>query len=381
MEPVVSVRKCDNYDKALVKATIEKTLEDLGGISNFVKSGERVLLKPNLLISAKPEKAIVTHPVVVEALSELIIDAGARPSIGDSPPVGKLNRVLSRSGYKSFMDRLGIEPAPFLEKRSMDCGENCLYRRLDIADTVFCYDKVINVAKLKTHCQMLLTLSVKNLFGTIIGTDKMTWHLKAGRDYETFATALVQIYDLIRPCLSIVDGVLAMEGKGPNNGKPRKVGLMGASADGVALDAILCELVGFSLQDFLTCRIANEMGAGVAERSRIRLVGDELEGFPLRDFEAPPTMSIKWNLSEGNPLRRFLENHAVTKPDIIASQCMACGICRDHCPPGAISESNGAMVIDKSKCIGCFCCHELCERDAIRIKEPMLGKVLSRISR
>lgn len=381
MEPVVSVRKCDNYDKALVKAAVQKTISDIGGISNFVKTGDKALLKPNLLLSAKPEKAIVTHPAVVEAVAELVIDAGAKPAIGDSPPVGKLNRVLAKSGYSEFMGRLGIPAAPFLEKRAVDYGEDHLFRRIEIADTIGQFDKVINIAKLKTHCQMLLTLSVKNLFGAIIGTDKMTWHLKAGKDYETFATVLVQIYHKIGPCLSLVDGILAMEGKGPNNGSPRSLGLISGSSDGVALDAVIRRLVGFSHEEFLTCRVAQRMGAGVADTDRIKVVGDELKGFPLKDFERPPAMSIKWNLSERNPLRRLLESQAVARPDIEASKCAGCGICRDHCPPEAIFEKDGVMVIDKGKCISCFCCHELCERDAINIRTPALGRILSRISR
>lgn len=381
MPSVVSVRKCDDYKKASIKDCIGKILEDLGDISEFVKPDDRVLLKPNLLMSAKPEKAIVTHPLVVEAIAEMVIAAGGKPWIGDSPPVGKLNRVLSKSGYSEFMDRLGIESAPFLEKRTVEYQDGRLYKRIDLAEEVFGFDKLINIAKLKTHCQMLLTLSVKNLFGCIIGTDKAQWHLRGGKDYETFATVLVQIYEKIRPCLNIVDGVLGMEGKGPNNGTPRKMGILAASQDGVALDAVLCDLVGMPLEDFLTCRIGHGFGIGNSDLNSIEIRGDELKGFPLKDFEAPAAMTIKWNLSEGNPLRRFLERYAMITPDILASKCEGCGICKAHCPPQAIYEKNGVMSVDRQKCISCFCCHELCERDAIRIKEPLLVKIMSKVSR
>jgi len=377
MESLVSIRRCASYDIAELKSVQEKILSDLGGPASFFKRGDRVLLKPNLLQSAPPSKAVVTHPAFVESIASLVIDAGARPFIGDSPPLGNLSRLLSKSGYDPFMERMGIEAAPFVEKKAVEFGEGRLFRRIDLAREVFEFDALINLAKLKTHCQMMLTMAVKNLFGAIIGTDKASWHLRAGKDHDHFARVLVQICEAVRPALSIVDGVLGMEGNGPNAGIPRHVGIIGASTDAVALDATLCRLLGFSAEQLGTCVIGQSLGVGVADEDRIRVVGDEPEGFPLKDFKAPKSMTMAWNLSESNPLRRFLENQLVARPRIDPARCSGCKTCLTHCPPEAIGEDDGKIVIDYGKCISCYCCHELCSENAIDVVQPCLARVFS----
>jgi uncharacterized protein (DUF362 family)/NAD-dependent dihydropyrimidine dehydrogenase PreA subunit len=382
MESVVSIRGCDQYEPGPLREVMEKIFSDLGGPAAFVKRGDRVLLKPNLLLASAPHKAIVTHPNVVEAVASILSDAGAKLFLGDSPPIGRLARTLTKSGYDPFMKRLGVEPVPFLKKHSVGFPEDRDYRRIEIAGEALEYDKVVNLAKLKAHSQMFLTLAVKNLFGVIIGMDKASWHLHAGMDYDKFAAVLVQIFEAVNPCLSIVDGILGMEGDGPNAGTPREVGVIGASRDAVALDATLCRLLGFEIERVKTCAVGQAMGLGVADPERIRVVGDEPEGFPLKDFKPPKSMmSLTWNMAPRNPIRKFLENNMIPRPNIDPETCSRCGTCLEHCPPRAIEERKGRMIIDYKKCISCFCCQELCTTKAIDTVRPWLGKVLSRLLR
>ncbi|MDR3605385.1 MAG: DUF362 domain-containing protein [Syntrophaceae bacterium] len=381
MEPLVSVGKAQDYDVARLKENIYKRIEDIGGFGAIVGRSDKVLIKPNLLMSAAPEKAVVTHPAFVEAVASLIIDHGAGVFIGDSPPLGNLNKVLAKSGYDDFMRKMNIQSCPFTRKRSLDCCDGRVFRRLELAEEIFEFDKIINLPKLKTHTQMGLTIAVKNLFGTVVGTDKASWHLRAGKNIDHFATVLVQILELVRPAVSIVDGILGMEGNGPNNGAPRFIGLVAAGVDAVALDAVLASLVNFPPNMMRTCVIGQELGLGVSDLSRITTVGDELDEFPITDFRQAKSVTMAWNLSYWNPLRRFLEKYMITRPMIDHTLCKKCGICMTHCPPSAISEKNGTFKIDRKKCISCFCCQELCENDAVRVLEPVMGRVLSRISR
>ncbi len=381
MQSLVSIRRCDDYASELLKPAIERALADLGGLSAFVKSGDRILLKPNLLMGSAASKAVVTHPAFVEAVAETVVDCGGRPFIGESPAVGHLVRTLNKSGYGDFMQRLGIEAVPFRTAGSFDYPEDRLYRRIDLAREAFEFDAVINLAKLKTHGQMYMTLAVKNLFGTVIGTDKASWHLRAGRDFRSFATALAQIYEKVDPAVSLVDGVLGMEGDGPSNGAPRRIGLIGASTDAIALDATVCRLVGLNPERLLTSVVGESLGIGAASEDRIDVVGDSLEGFPLKGFKPPKTMTVTWNLPYGGVLRRFLENRMVTRPKIQASECALCKVCLNHCPPGAITETERGLTIDYGKCISCYCCHELCENDAIRLDRPLMAGILGRLTR
>ncbi|AFM24167.1 DUF362 domain-containing protein [Desulfomonile tiedjei] len=381
MKTFVSLRTCKNYEPESLNNVVETLLNDLGGISSFVKPGDRVLLKPNLLKSATPDEAIVTHPALVEAVAAAVLDVGASVSIGDSPPLGNLSRVLSKSGYDALLQRLPVKVAPFRQKISVEFTDDRLFRKIDLAQEVFEYDCVINLPKLKTHTQMVLTLGVKNLFGTLVGTDKASWHLRAGTDVDTFATVLVQIYEKVKPALTIIDGILAMEGNGPNSGTPRHLGIVGAATDAVALDSVICKLIGHDSTMLRTCVIGNALGAGTSDPEQITVVGDELRGFPLNNFKMPESATVTWNMSDRNPLRRFLQKHMVTVPEIDASICERCGICANHCPPAAIREIHGKMEINRDKCISCFCCHELCSHRAVRIVQPLLGKILTRVIR
>jgi uncharacterized protein (DUF362 family) len=380
MESIVSIRTCKDYSPQALSAALEKALGDLKGMNAWIKPGDRVLLKPNLLLSAKPEDAVVTHPAFVEAVASLVLDAGASVFLGDSPPLGNLKRVLAKSGYEPFMKRLGVQAVPFSEKMGQEFPSDRFYRRIDLAKQVFEFDAVINLPKLKTHGQMMLTLAVKNLFGTVIGSDKAAWHL-AGREVENFATALVQIYEKVRPKVSILDGILAMEGNGPSSGTPRHLGIIAAAEDAVALDATICTLVGYPLEKLHTCVIAEKMGVGIADPDRIRVVGDSIVGMPLTDFARPKSLTVAWNLSKNNLLRRFAEHHLVTRPAIDPAVCQLCGICIKHCPPQAIREVHGTLQIDRQKCILCFCCHELCTNKAIRMVKPFLGRMLASFTR
>lgn len=377
----MSIRKCQDYELGQVSSVLSKVLDDLGGLGVHIRAGDRVLLKPNLLMSAPPEKAIVTHPVVMEALACMVLDCRGKPFIGDSPPFGHLSKVLTKSGYDPFMRRLEVQAVPFSERLTIEFPESRIFRRIELAKEVFDFDMVLNIAKLKTHCQMLLTLSVKNLFGTVIGSDKVSWHLRAGRDTDSFATVLVQIYEKVRPAVSIIDGILAMEGNGPNNGSPRHLGVLMGSTDGIALDATVCKLVGYPVNALRTSYLGDRMGIGTTNPCHVKVLGDDLEGFPLRDFVPPKSINVVWNLSHWNPVRRFLENHVVTRPVIDPAVCKTCGVCLEHCPPQAISKKNQTMVIDKSKCISCFCCHELCIHGAVKIVQPRLGKFLGSLTR
>jgi uncharacterized protein (DUF362 family)/Pyruvate/2-oxoacid:ferredoxin oxidoreductase delta subunit len=381
MTASVSIRRCDDYEPGRLVMTVAHCLEDISALTSLVKRGDRVLLKPNLVMSADPSRALVTHPALVEALASLLVDSGARVHIGDGPPFGNLTRVLAKSGYDPFMKRLDIEPVQFLNKTAVEFPEGRLFHRIELAEEIFQFDAVINLPKLKTHCQMLLTLAVKNLFGAVIGSDKAGWHLRAGRDDSTFATALVQIYEKVRPALSIVDGILAMDGDGPTSGRPRQVGIVGASTDAIALDAVICKLVGFPVQNLLTCVVGQAMGLGVCDERLIAVMGDYLEGFPLADFRPPRSVSVTWNMASSNPMRRLARKHLVARPEIDPSTCLRCGVCRDHCPPRTISLRDGFMQIERSGCISCFCCHELCPHGAVKIVEPFIGRLLASITR
>ena len=222
--------------KPIIFEMIDSIAKDL------ITPRQRVLLKPNLLLAAKPEKAITTHPLVLRVVAEYVLEKGARPMIADSPPMVSFKKVLKEGEYEKAFRGLDVEFKAFEKSSPVDIGEP--FGRIDIATDAMEADLVINLAKLKTHSQMLMTLGVKNLFGCIVGYKKPEWHVRAGIDRNMFAKLLVQIYRAVNPGLTLVDGIWAMEGQGPGkSGTPRRLGVMIAGRNAVEIDRAICRML------------------------------------------------------------------------------------------------------------------------------------------
>src|SRR4030043_601974 len=231
MKSSVSIVKCQNYDEEKVLSALRQSIDLIGGIQNFVKKGSRVLLKPNLLYGKNPEKAVTPHPSVVRGMIQIVREAGGVPCIGDSPSVGSLTKTAEKAGIKAVADEMKCPLMEFDKPMLLPEGGGKIFRQLEIDRSVLEADVIINLPKWKTHAQMLLTLGVKNLFGCIPGPRKALWHLKAGADQKAFAQMLIDLYQIIQPSLTILDGIVGMDGNGPGSGDPIQLGLILASRD------------------------------------------------------------------------------------------------------------------------------------------------------
>ncbi len=369
---IVSIEKAESYDIDLVRASLRRLLAPLGGMSAFVRPGERVLLKPNMLYGKHPDAAVTTHPVVVQAVIELVREAGGLPLVGDSPGNGATRKVAEQCGILEVVRKSGAELVEFSDTVAVR-GEG-LYKKFELARPYLEADKVINLPKLKTHVMMTMTCAVKNLFGAVIGREKSAWHLKAGKDRSVFARMLVEIYLLRRPDLTIVDAITAMEGDGPGSGDPCHVGLLLAGANALAVDMIAGEIAGIPEELLYVGQIAAKMGLEGADRKDIQVVGVDPGELSLRPFRLPRSMSISFGLPE--ILGQQARNQFTVRPVVIPELCEACGICVDACPPQAMALDNGKLEIDYKSCIRCYCCVELCPEKALDLKAgALLGAV------
>ena len=220
----VSIVRCETYDEEEVLRGLRRSIDLLGGIETFVKRGDRVLLKPNLLYGKPPEKAVTTHPSVVRGMIEIVREAGGVPSIGDSPGMESLRKAAEKAGIKRVADETGCSLVEFDRPIVPPDRKGKWFKQLEIDRSVLEADVIINLPKWKTHGQMLLTLGVKNLFGCIPGPRKALWHLKAGQDQERFARMLIDVYLTVRPALTLLDGIVGMDGNGPGSGRPVPLG-------------------------------------------------------------------------------------------------------------------------------------------------------------
>jgi uncharacterized protein (DUF362 family)/Pyruvate/2-oxoacid:ferredoxin oxidoreductase delta subunit len=370
----VALMRCGEYDTDRVFAAVKGAIDEVGGIDHYVKKGSRVLLKPNLLIARTAEKQVTTHPEVIRALIKLVKKAGGTPLVGDSPAMGSATRVASKCGIADVAAQEGVEIVDFNRPVDVENPADTKFKRFKIDQAVLDADVVINVPKLKTHGQMTLTLGVKNLFGVVPGTRKSQWHLAAGTDRMHFGRMLVDLYRKVSPALTLMDGIVGMHGNGPQNGDLKKVGLIMASADAVALDAVICEMVGLDRDHMPTLVAAGEMGVGQSRLEGVTVAGEKLDDARVTGFVLPEASDLM-GMFPGflrEPVRDWLTTRPVADP----KKCEMCLVCVNNCPAQVIAVHNDSLRFDLKRCIRCFCCQEMCPHGAIHVGSGPLAKLL-----
>jgi uncharacterized protein (DUF362 family) len=367
MNPSVSIVRCCNYDEEEVESAVRKAVDLIGGMGAFVRPGARVLLKPNCLFGKAPEKAVTTHPSVVKAVIRLVQEAGGKPTLGESPGVGSFARAAEKCGIRNVAEETGCPMMEFNRPCPAPGRDGQAFRQIGIDQAVFDADVLINLPKWKSHGMTLLTLGVKNLFGCVPGHDKALWHLRAGEDRKRFSRMLVDLYQAIRPALTVLDGVVGMEGDGPSSGNPIALGLIVAGSDALAVDLTVCDLLGIPRERLMSNRVAFEAGLG---RGEIDLQGEPVSGARISRFHFPTLSEPDWNLP--GVLKKFLKNAFTAKPAVRLESCKKCRRCAEICPPKALEMKEAGPAFLYGKCIRCFCCQEICPEGAIRI-EPGWG--------
>lgn len=372
----VAIIRCESYDYVEVRAAVERGLELIGGALAFVKPGEKILLKPNLLAADPPEKCVTTHPAVFKAVAEVFRNAGVILSYGDSPGFGSPEATARKAGIAAAAAELKIELADFLKGEEVFFPEGVQNKKFVIAKGVLASDGIISLPKLKTHGLTRMTGCVKNQFGCIPGMLKGEYHVKLP-DVKNFAQMLVDLNKLLQPRLFIMDGIMAMEGNGPRGGRPKKMNVLLFSSDPIALDATVCRMVGLQPESIPTMVAGMRAGLGSYLERDIEILGDALETFYTEVFEVKRGTDADLRKI---PKLSLLKNLIVSKPYIIKEGCVKCGVCIKVCPvtPKVLDWPQGdnsqPPVYDYSRCIRCYCCQELCPESTIDIKIPLLRR-------
>lgn len=362
----VAILRCENYDSSNVFETVKRSIGLIGGIDVFIKPGMKVLLKPNLLAPHPPEDAVTTHPEVVRAIARLVKSAGGIVSLGDAPGGYGYNidEILEASGIKKIADEEDIEIKKFTASRFVD--------GIPIARHFFEADFIISIPKFKTHSITVLTAAIKNMFGFVVGLYKAECHSRAPKE-EDFSKVMTKVFSIAKPHLTVIDGIAAMEGDGPSSGIIRKMNLIMAGTDAVAIDACLAKIMGLEPLDILVTKEAYRMELGEADLARIEILGDRLDDFITKDFKLPQTTPLKF-LPKGvmNTIATLIK----FKPYIDSGLCKRCNLCKVTCPVNCITIEKDYCEIDYKKCVKCLCCHEVCPYKAICIKRNILTKMV-----
>lgn len=369
----MAIQKCVSYDLDAVSSALDAAFVSLGGLDALLGHAGSCLVKPNLLSPSPASAAITTHPAVVEAVARASRSLGLDVVVGDSPGRGDTLRAAEASGVAEACRRAGVRVVPFDEEVSAKHPSGSVCKEFVLARQVTQAGVIVNVAKMKTHGFMTYTGAVKNLYGCIPGTKKAQLHLRF-QEPRDFCLMLLDLYTLIRPTLSILDAVIAMDGDGPSHGRPRPFGAILVSTDAVALDTVAMHLAKADPMRVPYLASAREIAVGETRLENIEVVGDQISTLAVDDFRIPrsePSAPFSW----GARARKFV----TARPVVDRSKCTGCGQCVRSCPPQVVSVTGGKASIDPTSCIRCYCCHEMCPQGAITLRRGGLARLADRV--
>ncbi|MHA1681646.1 MAG: DUF362 domain-containing protein [Promethearchaeota archaeon] len=371
-EKTVAITSISNDD---VEGAVLEALE-LIGAEELMEEGMVVLLKPNMLSAKPPERAVTTHPAVLKAVINWVKKFNPkRIVVSDSSAGIKQDttvKVAKASLIQETCEQEGAEFIPF-EKTTREVfhvEDPFVLDEFPASTLLKDADIIINLPKIKTHGLTRITCSVKNMFGTLLLGHKPKTHASFPSIHD-FSKALVDIYSVSRPQLTIVDGYYAMEGKGPSAGDVVRFNKIVAGKNGVMVDAVVCGLMDCDPHEIYHLKLCEEKGLGTIDLEQITVVGEKIKD-----------VKRKWVVPRGRkfvsipiPMPKFLSKFLAeklfkAKIKFDEDACRLCGTCWNNCPVNAIAppedkEREKVPRWDGKKCIACYCCAETCPYEAI----------------
>jgi uncharacterized protein (DUF362 family) len=291
---IVTLTHCSDYGQPRIAEAIQRQFELLGGLQRFVKPGDSVLLKPNFIAPRSRRHATQTDPAVILGTAQLLIDFGAKPTVGDSPAWSNVFACVRALKLAEPLKKMSVPVKQLDNPTHCRVGEK--ETRVGISSVALGADVIINLPKFKAHQQLGATFAIKNMFGCVAGKRKALWHFVKGRNPDDFCELLIDIYKFLNPAVTIIDGVVAMDGSGPIRGRARGLGWLIGGTDPIACETVCAELVGIELAKLPIVKTAQRIGFGCSDRGRIEIVGDDFSSSISTDFELPELIPIRFSL-------------------------------------------------------------------------------------
>ena len=364
----VSAVTCSTYE---LEKVYDGVLDSVERIGFRMPENKTVLIKPNLMAQNKPEQHTITHFAVIDAICRILDEHNCKILIGDSSAFyqrGITIKAFETSGLRKVAEKYGAKMIPFEKEplNKINSGLTGILKELYIPRILLDADMVINACKLKSHGSMRLSGALKNMFGCLPGGYKQKMHLWTRNEME-LADIMLDIHDIIKPALSIMDAIYGLDGGPTALGQPVQISRILASENAAALDVVACKMVGYEPDEveLLVCALKRHM---ISDFDDIELQGD-IEPCRFKHLKKGPFTEDKGKNSI------FVTDTYVT-PEIDRLDCSRCGHCIEICPVQAISSVNGKVTVDPCRCINCCRCFYECPLNAIKVKSTPLNKLI-----
>lgn len=376
MKEKVYLHRCDDYEENSVRAAVFDLLDNYFSDHPVMLKNKVILLKPNLLSPNDPQKAVTTHPEILRQVSLYFLNKGASILVADSPAgpftEHSLDKVYSMCRLKELEKELPIRLNRNLSGYRVHHPEGRNLKSFHLLEALKEADYIVNLPKLKTHSLTYYTGAVKNLYGLIPGLEKAYYHSKYP-DKKEFSKMLVDLCDYIKPDLSIMDGVIGMEGPGPSGGQAKKAGLMGLSGNPYVLDYFFSNLVSLPFKQIPVLEEAAERGFLSENIEDIEVAGEDPSAFKTvfepaikGSFTGSPVFFVLNRIPMAKKLVKKIEDKIAPWP-VMNDKCIGCEKCKDLCPRQIIHMEENKAVPDYNECIRCYCCHEICPVEAVEL--------------
>ncbi len=245
---------------------------DLVDYRSALKGWDKALIKVNFITTKNWETGATTDPMVVEAIINKVREAGIEPLVVESDAtMTNADKAYVTSGMRDMCERVGVKFVNLRhveEKVELKVSGPMTLETIKVPKMVT-EAAVISAAKLKTHMETGVTLGMKNMFGLLPDKLKGKYHMR-GMD-----KVIVDIVSVLKPALTVVDGFVGMEGRGPVGGDPVKMDTIIAGIDVVAVDATATRVMGMDPQTIEHIKWGHERGLG--EMYDVEVVGDGVD--------------------------------------------------------------------------------------------------------
>jgi uncharacterized protein (DUF362 family)/ferredoxin len=348
---------------------VSKATELIGGLSERIQPGDKVLIKPNFIREEPSVVGTTTNFEIIKRVVELVREAGGHPVVGEaSGNQYDTEEIYELLGLREALDGVEVRDLDRDEIVGVTIQGATNLKEVGVARSALEADYIISLPVLKTHMSTGTTLGMKNMMGVLPQREKWKMHM-SGLHY-----ALVDLNRLVKPDLVIVDGIVGMEGMGPTIGSPVEMNLILAGEDVVAVDTVGSAVMGFNADEVKHLQLAGQARLGINELKKINIKGENLAAVSRR-FKRPfggkailLWAQLQYRLGtfllsrydyDIRPFLKKVSDLYVAKPRINPERCVSCGQCVAICPRRALELRDHARI-DYAKCDRCFLCMGTC---------------------